>query len=42
MYLATASDFLGWAYLPKVVTQGNAFLDGIVIDWESLRGASER
>ena len=42
MYLGTASDFLGWAYLPKVVTQGNAFLDGIVIDWESLRGASER
>jgi len=42
MYLATASDFLGWAYLPKVVTQGNAFLDGVVIDWESLRGASER
>jgi hypothetical protein len=40
MYLATASDFLGWAYLPKVVTQGNAFLDGVVIDWESLRGAS--
>ena len=42
MYLATASDFLGWAYLPKIVTQGNAFLDGVVIDWESLRGASER
>jgi Pregnancy-associated plasma protein-A len=42
MYLSTASDFLGWAYLPKVVTQGNAFLDGIVIDWESLRGASDR
>ena len=42
IYLATASDFLGWAYLPKIVTQGNAFLDGIVIDWESLRGASER
>ena len=41
MYLATASDFLGWAYLPKVVTQGNAFLDGVVIDWESLRGASD-
>ncbi len=42
LYLATASDFLGWAYLPKVVTQGNAFLDGVVIDWESLRGASTR
>ena len=40
MYLTTAGDYLGWAYLPKVVTQGNAFLDGVVIDWESLRGAS--
>ena len=42
MYLATANAYLGWAYLPKVVTQGNAFLDGVVIDWESLRGASDR
>jgi hypothetical protein len=42
MYLATANVYLGWAYLPKVVTQGNAFLDGVVIDWESLRGASGR
>jgi Pregnancy-associated plasma protein-A len=42
MYLTTAGDYLGWAYLPKIVTQGNAFLDGVVIDWESLRGASDR
>ena len=40
MYLTTAGDYLGWAYLPKIVTQGNTFLDGVVIDWESLRGAS--
>ena len=42
MYLTTAGDYLGWAYLPKIVTQGNVFLDGVVIDWESLRGASDR
>ena len=42
MYLTTAGDYLGWAYLPKIVTQGNNFLDGVVIDWESLRGASDR
>jgi hypothetical protein len=42
LYLTTAGDYLGWAYLPKVVDQGNAFLDGIVVDWESLRGASDR
>jgi Pregnancy-associated plasma protein-A len=39
-YLTTAGDYLGWAYLPSVTQQGNAFLDGVVIDWESLRGAS--
>ena len=41
-YLTTAGDYLGWSYLPKIVTQGNAFLDGVVIDWESLRGASDK
>ena len=40
MYLTTAGDYLGWAYLPSIVDQGNSFLDGVVIDWESLRGAS--
>ena len=39
MYLDDGrATYLGWAYLPKVVTQGNAYLDGIVIDWESMRG----
>ena len=42
MYLTTAGDYLGWAYLPSVTQQGNAFLDGVVIDWESLRGASTK
>jgi hypothetical protein len=40
MYLTTAGPYLGWAYLPDIVNKGNAYLDGIVIDWESLRGAS--
>jgi hypothetical protein len=41
-YTTTAGDFLGWAYLPDIVTKpGQAFLDGIVIDWESLPGVSE-
>jgi hypothetical protein len=42
MYLTTAGDYLGWAYLPDVTVKGNAFLDGVVIDWESLRGASTK
>ncbi len=40
-YSTTASDFLGWAYLPDIVTKpGQADLDGVVIDWESLPGTS--
>jgi hypothetical protein len=41
LYTATAGDYLGWAYLPDIVTKpGRAFLDGVVIDWESLLGVS--
>jgi hypothetical protein len=40
MYLTTAGPYLGWAYLPDIVNKGNSYLDGVVIDWESLRGAS--
>jgi hypothetical protein len=40
-YSTTAGDFLGWAYLPDITTKpGQADLDGIVIDWESIRGTS--
>ena len=41
MYLTTAGAYLGWAYLPDIVEKpGQAYLDGIVIDWESLPGTS--
>ncbi|TMK78743.1 MAG: zinc metalloprotease [Actinobacteria bacterium] len=40
LYLTTAGPYLGWSYFPNIVNHGNAYLDGIVIDWESLRGAS--
>jgi hypothetical protein len=41
LYSTTAGDFLGWAYLPDIVTKpGQAHLDGIVIDWESMLGTS--
>src|SRR5262245_24656699 len=40
-YSTTAADFLGWAYLPDILTKpGQADLDGVVIDWESLPGTS--
>jgi Pregnancy-associated plasma protein-A len=41
-YTTTAGDFLGWAYLPDIVTKpGQAYLDGVVVDWESLRRVSD-
>jgi hypothetical protein len=41
LYSTTAGPYLGWAYLPNIVDQpGQAYLDGIVIDWESMRGTS--
>jgi len=40
-YSTTAGDYLGWAYLPSIVTKpGQAYLDGVVVDWESMRGTS--
>jgi len=40
-YSTTAGAFLGWAYLPNIVTKpGQAHLDGVVIDWESIPGTS--
>jgi hypothetical protein len=41
-YSTTAGPYLGWAYLPDVVTKpGQAFLDGVVVDWASMPGASD-
>jgi len=41
LYSTTAGDYLGWAYLPSIVTKpGQAYLDGVVIDWESIPGTS--
>jgi hypothetical protein len=41
LYSTTAGDYLGWAYLPSIVDKpGQAYLDGVVVDWESIRGTS--
>jgi hypothetical protein len=41
LYSTTAGAYLGWAYLPSIVTKpGQAYLDGVVIDWESMPGTS--
>ncbi|HEU5109555.1 MAG TPA: zinc metalloprotease [Micromonosporaceae bacterium] len=42
-YSTTAGAYLGWAYLPSIVTKpGQAYLDGVVVDWESMVGTSTR
>jgi Pregnancy-associated plasma protein-A len=42
VYLTTAGPYLGWAYLPSIVGTSFEYLDGVVVDWESLPGASDR
>ena len=40
-YSTTAGAYLGWAYLPDITTKpGQLYLDGVVVDWESMRGTS--
>ena len=40
-YTSTAGPYLGWAYLPDIVTKpGQTDLDGVVINWETLPGVS--
>ncbi len=33
--------YLGWAYLPEITDTAQAYLDGIVIDWRTVPGASD-
>jgi Pregnancy-associated plasma protein-A len=43
VYYTTAGPYLGWAYLPNIVNQnGHSYLDGVVIDWESMVHTSTR
>ena len=41
LYSTTAGAYLGWAYLPDIVTKpGQLHLDGVVVDWASMLGTS--
>ncbi len=40
VYSTSGGAYLGWAYLPSVTDTSKAFLDGIVIDWETVPGVS--
>jgi hypothetical protein len=41
LYSTTAGAYLGWAYFPGL-SGGQQYLDGIVVDWESMPDASNR
>ena len=41
LYATTAGAYLGWAYFPGL-PESRQYLDGIVVDWESMPGASSR
>jgi hypothetical protein len=40
VYSTSGGAFLGWAYLPEITDTAQAYLDGIVFDWETVPGAS--
>jgi hypothetical protein len=41
LYATTAGPYLGWAYFPGL-PESQQYIDGIVVDWESMPGASSR
>lgn len=40
VYSTSGAGYLGWAYYPSIVTGSQAYLDGVVLDWETMPGAS--
>jgi hypothetical protein len=40
VYSTSGGGYLGWAYLPSITDGNQAYLDGIVLNWESVPGAS--
>jgi hypothetical protein len=40
VYSTSGDVYLGWAYYPQIVDSEQAYLDGIVIDWRSMKGVS--
>ena len=40
VYSTSGGAYLGWAYLPEITNTNRGYLDGIVIDWRTVPGAS--
>ena len=41
VYSTSGGAYLGWAYLPEITGTAQAYLDGIVVSWETLPGVSD-
>ena len=41
VYSTSGGFYLGWAYLPSITDTNQSYLDGIVIDWRTVPGASD-
>jgi hypothetical protein len=41
VYASSAGGYLGYAYLPEITDTAQRYLDGIVIDWETMVGVSD-
>ncbi|HYI22468.1 MAG TPA: zinc metalloprotease, partial [Candidatus Limnocylindrales bacterium] len=41
VYSTSGAAYLGWAYLPSITEGNQVYLDGIVIDWRTVPGASD-
>jgi Pregnancy-associated plasma protein-A len=41
VYTSTAGSYLGYAYLPEITNTAQAYLDGVVVDWETFPNASD-
>ena len=40
VYSTSGGAYHGWAYYPEIVNSDQVYLDGIVIDWRSMKGVS--
>ena len=40
VYTTSGGAYLGWAYLPEITDTAQAYLDGVVMDWRTVPGAS--
>jgi hypothetical protein len=41
VYSTSGWQYLGWAYYPDITDTNQAYLDGVVIDWRSMKGVSD-